>query len=376
MMRASWIVLALALTGAVRALPIPEDGQEDAGSRRSAIRTYLDRGDFEAAHDLAIEANRAVPDDLATYGLLAEAALGLGLHDEAEVAVQWMLDLRPDDGDAQLHAARLRGVLGDVDGALDLYAGAIQRADPTDPSLRAGFLAEAAELQVSSGRIEAALLTSELALSLDPHLTRALAARGRSLLAGGRVDEAIEALAAVVGVERRPVNAPLLASAFERAGRPSDAARTWAAFESWAQEHVNATDNLDPPYIGRLADTGRADEALRLARRDAARRSDVATLGALAWALHAAGDGAAAHVAMNRALAVGTRDATLLYHGGVIAASTGDLVAARSRLRDALAIDPSSPAASFLATLEVTPALPPAAISATSPNARIERTTP
>jgi hypothetical protein len=43
---------------------------------------------------------------------------------------------------------------------------------------------------------------------------------------------------------------------------------------------------------------------------------------------------------MARALALGTRDAMLFYHAGMIARALGDSVAARARLDTALAINP------------------------------------
>ena len=44
---------------------------------------------------------------------------------------------------------------------------------------------------------------------------------------------------------------------------------------------------------------------------------------------------------MAEALALGTRDAKLLYHAGMIEAALGNDAAARRNLEDALALDPS-----------------------------------
>jgi hypothetical protein len=69
-------------------------------------------------------------------------------------------------------------------------------------------------------------------------------------------------------------------------------------------------------------------------------RRDLYGYDLLAWALHKAGRDAEARRAMDQALALGTRDAMLCYHAGIIAHALGDDVSARARLKAALAINP------------------------------------
>jgi Flp pilus assembly protein TadD len=70
-------------------------------------------------------------------------------------------------------------------------------------------------------------------------------------------------------------------------------------------------------------------------------RRDVYGYDLLAWALHAAGQDREARGPMSRALALGTQDAMLFYHAGMIDLATGDSTAARARLERALAINPT-----------------------------------
>ena len=70
-------------------------------------------------------------------------------------------------------------------------------------------------------------------------------------------------------------------------------------------------------------------------------RRDVYGYDALAWALLANDRADEARVQMAEALALGTRDAKLLYHAGMIEAALGNDAAARNYLEDALATDPS-----------------------------------
>ena len=80
-----------------------------------------------------------------------------------------------------------------------------------------------------------------------------------------------------------------------------------------------------------------------------ATRRDIYGYDLLAWALHKSGRDAEARAPMQRALALGTRDAMLHYHAGMIARALGDSATARAQLEVALAINPywhpSQPAA-------------------------------
>jgi len=80
-----------------------------------------------------------------------------------------------------------------------------------------------------------------------------------------------------------------------------------------------------------------------------ATRRDIYGYDLLAWALHKSGRDAEARAPMQRALGLGTRDAMLHYHAGMIARALGDSATARAQLEVALAINPywhpSQPAA-------------------------------
>jgi len=82
------------------------------------------------------------------------------------------------------------------------------------------------------------------------------------------------------------------------------------------------------------------DEAVALAEREAAARHDIYTLETLAWTEFQTGRYAEADRAMTRALALGTRDALLLYHAGMIARGVGDRPRAAHYLALALETNP------------------------------------
>lgn len=86
-------------------------------------------------------------------------------------------------------------------------------------------------------------------------------------------------------------------------------------------------------------------DARRFAEIERAARNDIHTLDATAWAFSAAGDHKTARAEIEQALAVGTRDAVMLYHAGVIASRLDDLPAAQRFLAQSLEVNPVSPVA-------------------------------
>src|SRR4029450_6313754 len=83
-----------------------------------------------------------------------------------------------------------------------------------------------------------------------------------------------------------------------------------------------------------LLDHGReVPRVLARVREEIQSRRDVYGYDLLAWALHLSGDQRQASIAMSRALVLGTRDAMLFYHAGVIALAQGDQARAADYLR-------------------------------------------
>ena len=69
-------------------------------------------------------------------------------------------------------------------------------------------------------------------------------------------------------------------------------------------------------------------------------RPSVRSADTLAWTLYQAGDDAAALTASDQAVRLGTRDAGMYFHRGMIEARLGQIGAARTDLQTALRINP------------------------------------
>ena len=90
-----------------------------------------------------------------------------------------------------------------------------------------------------------------------------------------------------------------------------------------------------------LLDRGRSvPQILARAQEEIRTRPDVYGWDLLAWALYRSGKLSAALRAAERALGMGTRDASLYYHAGTVAAAAGERARATRWLEEALAINP------------------------------------
>jgi tetratricopeptide (TPR) repeat protein len=110
-------------------------------------------------------------------------------------------------------------------------------------------------------------------------------------------------------------------------------------------DKVAQMDRDDPAYDRELAlyycnHDRQLPRALELARRDLLARQDIYAYDTLAWALFKNGHHREAEEAIAKALKLGTRDATLFYHAGLIYQQIGNLDKARDYLNRALAVNP------------------------------------
>ena len=84
----------------------------------------------------------------------------------------------------------------------------------------------------------------------------------------------------------------------------------------------------------------KAEEAYTNAKKEYQTRRDIYGADALAWTALKSGRLAEAQAAIKEALRLGTRDARLYYHAGMIARAAGDTSAAREHLKRALGLNP------------------------------------
>jgi tetratricopeptide (TPR) repeat protein len=310
---------------------------------RTRAWTLLGQHRFAEARDEAKALNRRAPDDVLVYGLLGDAHLELGEYKEAEDALQWMMNLRPGNVPALTRGAYFRELVGDVDGALEWMGVAFERTPPDEVEDRAWIATQIAHLYLSSGKVGEAEAAAQRALDLFPGYHYALAQLAGVRTAQGRHDEAVTLLKQRYEQAPHPENLYDVGRALTRSGRKVEARQAFAEFETKARAESGNADNCNRELSAYYVDeAGRPAEGLRVAELELSRRRDAFTLAAHAWALQAMGRTVEARREMDAALAVGLKDARLLYQAGVIAARAGDRAAAARHLDESLSANAQS----------------------------------
>ena len=160
-------------------------------AKKLHVWNLLGKHEFGKAREAATALNKQVPDDVLIYGFVADANAELGNYDEAEIAVQWMLDMRAANLAGHTRAAYLRELFGDVDGALELFTGAFKRMAITEVEDRAWILSQMGHLYLSIGKEDNAEAVLKQALMEFPRYHYALYNLAKVRIAQKRYQEAV-----------------------------------------------------------------------------------------------------------------------------------------------------------------------------------------
>ena len=291
---------------------------------------------FTEALTEAQRAQKLRPDDHDLYGALTDAYVELGDYERAVESAQTMVDLRPDAA-SYSRVSYLRSLTGDTEGAIKAMDVAVKAADPRDPEAMAWYRVHLGDELMNLGSANAAEREYEKALLIFPDYPLALAAKGRALVRAGKLQEA------VAFYERSQNRAPLpetivaLGDLYQKLGRTDDAKRQYDLVE-----FVEKTSAAGATYSRQLAmfwadHDQKLDEALAIMERERSGRADIFTCDALAWALFKNNRIDEAKKSIDEALRLGTRDARIFYHAGMIYNAAGDRAKARTFLKLAFA---------------------------------------
>ena len=271
---------------------------------------------FHEAESLARELadSRGNPFD---FGLLGDTLLEQGKLDEAAVAYQKMMDMKPGPY-AYARAAQLRWMLGDIDGAKDMARQAARSAGGND--YQTGWvLTRLALLELQTGNLKNARTVADAAVSGAPGYAPAALAQGRVLYASGNREGALVALRHAVAINPLPEYLWWLADVLREAGHESEALEA-------EQKLLSSGSQLDPRTLSLFLSTHNRDaaQALSLGEAEITQRGDVFTYDALAFAQFAAGRKEASST-IEHALAHGTQDGRLYLHAALIARRDGNM---------------------------------------------------
>ncbi|WP_405874538.1 tetratricopeptide repeat protein [Streptomyces sp. NBC_00005] len=313
-------------------------GNEQAVTGQAALAAA--RHDFTDALKYADQVLKEIPYSQNALSSRIDALVELGRYAEASKAAD-TADSRRPGVPVFTRYAYVHELRGDVKTARRVLEQALDTSStPGDISYVA---AQLGQLAWNQGDYKSALTYYARALAADENYLPALEGRARAQYASGDRAGAIKGMEQVVA--RYPLPQPLveLGELYEDRGADGDKAKArdqYALVDAWiALARANGV-NADLDTALAAADHGDKASALRAARAEWARRHTVHTADALAWALHVNGKDEEALPYARRATATGYRNASFLYHRGMIERATGHEKDARTWLKAALKLNP------------------------------------
>ena len=334
----------LAEKAATRSLTLLPRGPSAAIAAALLAAVHLARHEFTDALARARQASDLDPSEPTTHAIAGDALIELGEYEQAAQAYGRIARLDgPQGPDSRLAYLKFlngdsRGAIAGMQRAVALVSSSAPLGEPT-----AWARAQLGDLYFHVGDLAAAERAYAGAQAAAPGYPRALAALARVRAVQGRDRDAVELYGRALAIIPLPEYAAALGDLHAHAGRTAEANRQYALVE-----YIGRLSTLNKVVYNRelalfYADHGRhLPEALDLARRELDVRRDVYTWDVLAWALHQNGRATEAAAAMSDALRLGTRDARLLFHAGMIHKTLGDTDRARDYLAQALALNPRS----------------------------------
>jgi len=321
---------------------VPE--ARNTGGLAALTQSELAAHDFAAARDHAMQLTQLDPGKSYPYGMLGDALLELGEYEKAADAYRQMERRAGGIGEgSETRQARLAQLRGDSAGAKRHFTRALVLALdlPLPPRETVAWCRwQLGETAFSTGDYETAERHYRDALTTFPDYYRALASLGRVRAARGDLAGAIEHYEHAT---RRLPDLEFVAALgdlYQLAGREKESAAQFALVEKIG--HLSAANGAlyNRQFALFYADHDmKAEAAYASAVKEYEVRRDIHGADAVAWTALKAGKINEAQAAIKEALRLGTRDAKLFYHAGMIARAAGDQTSARDYLKRALALN-------------------------------------
>ncbi len=320
-----------------RALELSPDDYDALKLHGKLLLTYHR---FSDALELARKLQTMRPDDHDVYGMLTDAQVELGDYAGAIAAAQKMVDLRPDSG-AYARVSYLRSLHGDAEGAIQAMTVAVKASDPNDPEGIAWCRVHLGDELMNAGRHAEGELEYDKALLIFPDYPLGLAAKARARVRSGDLQKALELYERAQNRTPLPDTAVALGDLYAKLGRTEDAKRQYDLVE-FIERNSAASGTYSRQLAMLWADHDvNLDRALTIVQRERSLRQDIFTCDALAWALFKSKRLDEAKKSMEEALRLGTRDAKIFYHAGMIYDAVGEQAKASKFLKLAFAVNPT-----------------------------------
>ena len=301
----------------------------------------LARHQFAVALDWGEQARALNPHHAPVYGVIGDAQVELGRYDDAVANVQLMVDLRPDLG-SYSRVSYVRELLGDRDGAMAAMGQAVTAGSGYAENV-AWVHVQLGNLHFDGGEIDHAGHDYAAALAAVPGYAPALAGQARVAAARGDLDTAATLYDRAVRAIPLPEFVIGYGDVLSAAGRQDEANAQYALVTAIQQLYAANGVDTDLELALFTADHGRAEDlpgAVAQARAQVAVRPSIVAWDVLAWTLYRSGDLDGAAEASKQALRLGTQNALMRFHAGMIAAARGETAQAITFLESALQLNP------------------------------------
>jgi tetratricopeptide (TPR) repeat protein len=305
---------------------------------------------FVDAYNWAQRALAAGSGDPSPWAIAGDALADVGEYDQAADAYSKLTTSFGSEDERQAIAYQresrtsyLRFIAGDTPGAIQRMKKALQIANelhmPAENIAWSNY--QLGEEYFQAGELVFAESAYQEALRLLPGYYRALAGLAKVETAKGNLGDAAKLYESAIAAVPYPEYAAALGDLYQAMGQADKArkAHDLVEFIAHLSEINHQIHNRDLALFYADHDMN-LDRAESLACAELNVRQDIYTWDVLAWALYKKGKVDEAYTASRKALQYGTRDALLLYHGGVIAAEIGKSDEAQRDLTVALQINP------------------------------------
>jgi tetratricopeptide (TPR) repeat protein len=303
---------------------------------------FFARHNFQEALTLADRVYAFDPRALHALATSGDARLELGHYPEAEAAYQTLLEKNPSPP-VFSRLARLVWLQGQPDEAIAFMQQAASEAAAlglTGEQL-AWYQFQLGELYFNTGQIAAAQKQYTLSLEQFPNYYLGLVGLGKTQAAQGDFETAIEFYQRSTAIVPQPEFLAALGDLYHLTGQPDQAQQQYDTVEV-----IGTLAEANQQLYNRQLANFYADhdlhlaKALKLATTELEARQDIYGFDTAAWASYKNGQLGQAESLIAQAMQLGTRDAKLYYHAGMIALAQGDSAQAEHWLAEALTINP------------------------------------